>query len=288
MSPRALANQERQLQTQRVTKLGRSALLLVATVLSFSTIGLLMADQLYRPEAFVIDQLKIKGQFHYLQPSDIEQVVKQESLGNFFSIDLSDIKQRVESVPWVQNADIRREWPNTLLINTREHRPVMLFNDTERNNDDTNPLTKHWLTSQGRVVELPGSINLDSPIVLFGNQRDSQLLLKQTYQWKQLIESHDLKIIEVQLSNSHAWTLRLSYLQNEFDVLLGRVDIEQRLSRFLFLFDGEFRQADQLLTRVDARYPNGLAIKSQKIKTDEQLALVKFENSMLTTEQHNR
>ena len=61
MSPRALADQHRQQQAQRWQRISRSILLLLATVLSLATVGLLTADQLYRPDTFTIDQLKILG-----------------------------------------------------------------------------------------------------------------------------------------------------------------------------------------------------------------------------------
>ena len=286
MSPRALANQERQIQSQRLSKFGRSLLLLTATVLSFSCVVLLVVDQLYRPESFVIDQLKVKGKFRYFVPSQVEDVIDKESLGNFFSVDLNNIKFTIESLPWVQNADVRREWPNALSIVITEHRPLMPFVST-RNSGDSDSVN-YWLTSLGEVVDLPKDFQLANPILLTGNERDSQLILRQTYQWKKLIERYALRLLKVELSDSHAWELRLSYLNNEFDLLLGREEFEQRLSRFLLLFDSQFKEANHRLTHVDARYPNGLAIKSEVINTDESLAVVKVENSDLTKEQNTR
>lgn len=286
MSPRALANQERQLQTQRLSKMGRSLLLLTATILSFATVSLLVADQLYRPQAFVIDQLKIKGKFRYFEPIEVEQVVKQESFGNFFSVDLIKIKKNVEALAWVQGADVRREWPNTLSIHITEHRPLMPFKAAGSSNES--PQGNYWLTSLGEVVDLPSEFDLVNPITLTGNIRDSQLILKQTYHWKKLIESYGLRLVDVELSDSQAWVLGLSDLENKFDLLLGRVDIEQRLSRFLFLFESQFKQSNQQLVRVDARYPNGLAIKSELIEVEEELAAVTLEDTNLTTEQNTR
>ncbi|MBX2849006.1 MAG: FtsQ-type POTRA domain-containing protein [Acidiferrobacterales bacterium] len=286
MSPRALANQEREIQTQRLSKLGKSLLLLLATVLSFSAFSLLLADQLYRPQAFVIDELKIKGKFRYLNPEQVEQVIKQESIGNFFSVDLVKIKHNVESMAWVQSADIRREWPNALSILITEHRPIMPFSNLESSNEVPNG--RYWLTSLGDVVDLPQDFDLANSISLSGNKRDSQLILKQTYHWKKSIEDYGLKLTQVMLSGSQAWSLNLSYLDNEFDLLLGRADVEQRLSRFLFLFNSQFTHNNQKLIRVDARYPNGLAIRSEAVAVDQNVAAVARQNTRLTTEQTTR
>ena len=286
MRSRALANQERHQQSQRMSKFARSLLLFSATVLSFSALTLLVADQLYRPQAFVIDHLQVKGKFRYFDPSQVEQAIDQESLGNFFSVNLDLIKQNIESLAWVQNADVRREWPNTLSINITEHRPLMPFKNVHSNSDSKSK--NYWLTSLGDVVDLPIDFELQNPIVLSGNERDSQLMLQQTYQWKKLIESYGIHLIKLELSDSHAWQLRLSYMNHEFDLLLGRVEVEQRLSRFLSLFDSQFKLSNQQLIRVDARYPNGLAIKSEPLADDENVAAVTINKTNLTSEQTTR
>jgi cell division septal protein FtsQ len=102
MSTRALESLQREQQSQKLMHFGRGAVLWMATILSFAAIVLLAADKLYSPSAFVIDQLKIKGQFERIEPESIEQVVmKQASLGNFFSINLDEIKRIVETMSWM-------------------------------------------------------------------------------------------------------------------------------------------------------------------------------------------
>ncbi len=122
---RAFANREKQAQSERNDRLGRALLLGAATLLTFATISLLAADRLYRPDTFVIDRLKIKGKLRHMPVSEVESLVSEIGVGNFFSIELDRIKSEVEGHAWVQNAEVRREWPNTLLIEVLNHRPVM-------------------------------------------------------------------------------------------------------------------------------------------------------------------
>jgi len=58
---RAFAHQEKEFQVQRLSKLGRALVLSIATLLSFLALVFLAADQLYRPDTFVISELKIKS-----------------------------------------------------------------------------------------------------------------------------------------------------------------------------------------------------------------------------------
>ncbi|MFT5655844.1 MAG: cell division protein FtsQ [Arenicella sp.] len=249
---RALANQERELQVKRMSRLGHSLFILLATVLSFACITLLVADQLYRPDAFVIDRLKIKGHFRYLEPRQIELLVIEKQVGNFFSIALGDIKQSVESLPWVQDAEVRRQWPDTLLITVIEQRPVMRWGSSK------------WVNARGDVIELPQQATLDQPVVLEGNDSDALLMMHQAKLWSEKLHANGLELRGLNLSESHAYRLRLKNLfsNTEFELLLGRLEIETRLARFLMLFGQRFRYSEQQIHRVDARYPNGLAINA--------------------------
>jgi cell division protein FtsQ len=53
-------------------------------------------------------------------------VVKQQVLetvqGNFFSVRLEDVKRGFESMPWVRHANVRRVWPNGLIVSIEEQK----------------------------------------------------------------------------------------------------------------------------------------------------------------------
>ena len=259
MSPRALANQERAAQSRRLQQWVRSLLLTIATLLSLGTVGLLAADQLYRPDAFVIDQLKIRGAFKHLDPAEIEAVVNRRALGNFFSIELDSIEREVEDLNWVMDAEVRREWPNTLAIHVTEQKPVMRWGD------------QAWVNTIGDVVELPFKPNSSHSIVLNGHERDSRLMMERGLQWRELLASYGLKLHGLKLSESHAYQLELSTTDSKqpFLLQLGRRDVTQRLQRFLMLYKNQLNPEEQRLVRVDARYPDGVAIRAEAVQPDQ-------------------
>jgi len=49
--------------------------------------------------------------------------------GTFFTVDLEAVRESFETVPWVRRAQVRRIWPNTLLVGIEEHRPLALWGD---------------------------------------------------------------------------------------------------------------------------------------------------------------
>ena len=251
---RAFANQEREYQARRFGRLGRSALMALATLMSFVALGLLVADHLYRPDTFKIEQLKITGQFRYLKPNDVEAVVVDSASGNFFSLDLDQIKAKAQNLAWVESVDVRRQWPETLVIAVQEHRPAMRWGKGK------------WVTTTGRVIELPESIGAKNVITLNGRESQAKRILMKATHWKAKMQTHGLELRGVSLSDSDAWTLELfDKAQNaEFDLLLGHQDVSERLARFQMLFDKKFRFAERPLKRVDARYPDGLAVAHAK------------------------
>lgn len=257
---RALANQEREFQVRRLGKLGRALLMSVASVLSLFTIALLAADQLFHPEAFVIQELKIKGKFRYLEPVDVDAVLRTQELGNFFSVELDKLKAKVEEMEWVESADVRRQWPNSLSISIVEHQPAMRWGDDK------------WVSTSGSIIALPNNIGGVNVVVLTGDESQSKHILLQTTRWKKEFAIDGLELRKTKLSSSQAWTLRLYYadLESEFDLLLGSENISERLARFKVLFNEQLKFSDYTLARVDARYPDGLAVKHGKQKLDKE------------------
>ena len=118
---RALKNQEQAYLLNRLKLFGRGSLLLSATVLSFLAVFLLATDYLYQPQRFTIENIKIKGKFRHSSAQQVETSLQEFVFGNFFSLDLNEVKQGLEKMPWVARADIRRQWPDTLAITITEH-----------------------------------------------------------------------------------------------------------------------------------------------------------------------
>ena len=249
--PRALANQEREFQVRRLGKLGRALLMTVASILSVFTLALLAADQLFHPDAFVIKELKIKGKFRYLQPAQVDSVLREQDLGNFFSVELDHLKAKVEGLEWVQSADVRRQWPNSLTVSIIEHQPSMRWGDDK------------WISTSGSIIALPANITNAKVIILNGDEAQSKRILLQAARWQKDFAVDGIELRKMKLSNSQAWTLSLYYsgLDSEFELLLGSDDVVARLGRFKVLFNEQLRFSDRTLMRVDARYPDGLAVK---------------------------
>lgn len=267
MDDRLLAQQDQAMLTLRKQKVSRLMMLLVALLLSALSIALLLADQMLRPDAFVIDQLKLKGRFVHLQAKAVEETVLRHKTGNFFSVNLDEIQYQVEQMRWVDSAEVRREWPNTLTVTVVEHKPVMRMNDNA------------WVNIRGQVVDLPEYVSQTPVIKLNGEAQHAKSMMIRALQWSKRFSDYGLLLREVTLSKSGAWTLRLRYKDepavaaaqelsagaDEFTLLLGYDALDERLARFEQLFDRRFRFSQERLLRADARYPDGIAVKTKSL-----------------------
>ncbi len=257
---RAFESQEQAYFVSRLKTFGRGTLLLSATVLSFIAVLLMATDYLFQPQRFNIENVKIKGKFVHSSPQKIEAGLRDMSFGNFFALDLNHVKQRLEQLPWVARADIRREWPDTLAVQITEHRPAMRWQDNDEVHDSKGQL---WLTTKAEVIEVPDDLKTDEAIDLQGNRYYAKSILEAAVRWRKSLAVHDLILLKVKQSETQAWSLALRSQQDDemFEVLLGNTQVEDRLERFKYLFEEQFRFSDYRLERVDARYPNGLAVQ---------------------------
>jgi len=125
-----------------------------------------------------------------------------------------------------------------------------------------------WVSTKGEVVELPLSFQAKHVIELWGNETQAKRILLQAARWKKSMAKEGLKLTAVLLSDSDAWTLSLRYddLDSDFKLLLGREDVSARLTRFKTLFQTQLKFSERRIERVDARYPDGLAVAKAKKK----------------------
>ena len=97
----------------------RSWLWIVLVLLLIVAAGWQLSDHL--PEVIMpIDSVQVSGRFAYLSQDDIRQQLQQNLSGDYFTADIAAMKAVLLSMPWVQEASVRRQWPSTMLIHIEE------------------------------------------------------------------------------------------------------------------------------------------------------------------------
>ena len=98
-------------------------------VLFALTLVVALAWWVLRQPFFPIAALKVDGEVTHNSAVTLRATVTPQITGNFFTADLARARTAFESVPWVRQAVVRREFPNKLRATLVEHVPVAHWGD---------------------------------------------------------------------------------------------------------------------------------------------------------------
>lgn len=201
--------------------------------------GLIGADQ------WPIRWLDVEGELKRTSASQIRAAVASEATRGFFAVDLSDVRERVEQLPWIARAGVSRHWPDALHIQVVEHRPVARWNEDGLFSD------------RGEVFRVSGSETMQGLARLSGPETHRQEVLDNWQRMRRELGQVGLDIEQLSVDERGAWEL---VLDNDITLVLGREQVDERLARFVAVqpaLAADGRRA----RRVDMRYTNGLAVR---------------------------
>ncbi len=165
---------------------------------------------------------------------------------SYFSTDLSEIKADLERRPWVETVAVRRVWPDRLELNVREKKPLAYWTD-------------------GRLVSRKGELFMPpNPEVagrlpqLAGPDERVRDVINMARTMSDKLAGHGLGFSGLSLERRGAWTLRLA---NGIEVVLGRDQVAKRFERFITVYENRLISRSDEVSRVDARYTNGVAVQ---------------------------
>lgn len=172
--------------------------------------------------------------------------------GNFFTVNLNEVRDTFEKVPWVRRAQVRRIWPATLQVSIEEHQPIAIWGDGR------------LVNRQGELfVANPAEVERDHALLEFSGPPGSEAEV--TRRWTQLrdqLAPLSLAPEAVSLSARQAWTVRLD---NGMQLVLGRdqgLPIADRVARWVAAYPGVQARLNREVVAVDLRHPNGFAIRA--------------------------
>jgi len=108
-------------------KIGRLSVLAVAGLLCLATVGYLAYRMLCQSSFCAITDVNIVGAERVAQ-KEIMELCAIGLQDNLLTLSPERIRSQVESHPWIERADITRQWPNRLLVRIRERQPVAIAN----------------------------------------------------------------------------------------------------------------------------------------------------------------
>jgi len=221
-----------------------AALVLVALVAGWQHYG----NRVWLP----LETVRFSGELRHVERQDLRAAVGPELSGGLFTIDVAGVRRRVEALPWIASASVRRVWPQALRIDVTEHKPVAAWGEGALIHDAATVIRPPQ-----RPAELPA---------LSGPEGTADRVLAVFRRLAERLAPLGLIVTGLHLDARRAWQAEL---QGGGKLLLGRDDLGQRLSRLTAAWP-RITQDGRAPARIDLRYPNGFALRWQPSETPGQ------------------
>jgi len=210
------------------------------------TFTLVLVDHALRPQSFPVRMVSIEGDFREVSEKEVAAAVMDAVRGNFFLLDLDTIRARAESIPWIHEATVRRDWPDGVHIRFTEQQLVARWG------------RQAWLNDVGQVIDLKGRSGPQGLPQLSGPDGLSERVLDHFRKLDSVLAPAGLKIAQLTLSARHSWSIALD---NGILLTLGREEPESKVDRFARVYRGVLASPAARVRRVDLRYTNGFTVE---------------------------
>lgn len=197
----------------------------------------------------------------------LKQVTMSRLNGNFFTLKLNDVKNMLETMPWVKEATIQRVWPYQLNVTVREHEPVAFWGKSQTG--------VRLLNADGEIFEVSHQVfGLKLPVLSGPEEKGAASYMWQFYLQMALeMNALNMRIDELRLSDHGIWSMRLD---NGAEVMIGRGNLSElsgRVHDFVLTVPAALRPyGGRALIRADLRYPNGYAMEIAGVQTEVSVA----------------
>jgi len=218
-----------------------AALLVVAAV----------AIQVARLPAFSLREVRVGSELKRVTRDQIEDVVRRELRGNFFTINLAATRAAFERLPWVRNVNLRRQWPARLDVALEEHEPFARWANTA------------LVNTHGEVFQ--AAYDGDLPVFIGPDGAAREIAIQYRYFSRSLGMIGEAPV-QVQVTPRRAWQVKLA---SGLTLALGRENIEARLARFVAVYERTLGQLGRRIDYVDLRYANGFAVRIPELRREK-------------------
>ena len=208
-------------------------------------------------DRYPIQQIQIVGELNNVDKGVLKAALTPYVSENFFTVELDKVRETAESLTWIDYADAKKEWPNTLVVELQERIPVANWGK------------KHFLSKKGEIF-LAESVQPKANLPTFIGREEQAAVIAERYRMMQaILNDIDLSIVQLKMADRVSWQAQLN---NGLVLVVDENNSLEKLKRLTTLFPLFSEQQKQQLLKIDLRYDNGLAIKWKKDDGDTDAA----------------
>ena len=215
------------------------AIAVLAAPLLAVNYGIIGADR------WPLKTMRVTRNVQYVDAAGLRKALAPYAKQGFFGVDLDEAQDRVRSLPWIANAQVRKKWPDTLEVTITEDPPLALWGKDKL-------VSKSLKIFQAKGIRVPkGLPQLD------GNPLDVKKVVDLYTLSRELFNQIKVPIKSVQMDPRGSFSVDLA---NGTHVIAGRNEARARLTRFVSIYPQLVAQNKPLPRTVDLRYTNGFAM----------------------------
>nr|MBF0682856.1 cell division protein FtsQ/DivIB [Pseudomonas sp.] len=215
--------------------------LLVGLVVGVYELGQRLMPYADRP----IAKVSVQGELSYVTQQAVQARMAPFVEASFFEVDLEALRHDLEQMPWIAHVEVRRIWPDQVMVRLDEQLPIARWGDEALLNNAGQAFAPNDLAEYEHLPQL------------YGPKR-AQLRVMQQYQLlSQMLRPLGFSIARLELRARGSWFLTTS---QGIELLLGRDQVIEKMRRFTAIYQQELVQESENIARIDLRYANGLAV----------------------------
>lgn len=197
-------------------------------------------------DRFPLRTIEVRSELKHVTAEGIKAVVLPHLAEGFFGLDVDSIQKSLKQIPWVQSVDIRRVWPDRLVVFVKEQIAQGRWNDDG------------ILSTEG-VIFYPTSITtkLEQLPKFIGEKAEANTLLQTYLSLLEVLAPTGLNIRVLEKKPTGVFEMRLD---NGIAIILGKTGLNDRASRFVQIYRSHLKSQIQRIAYIDLRYNNGFAI----------------------------
>ena len=216
--------------------------LLVISVFVGLVLGYVWTKQ---EDSLPILHVTVDGKFEYTNKDALVKAVTPYVTGSFISVNVAKLREAGEALPWVKQIQVKRSWPDSLHLVVEEQRAVAQWG-------------KSALVNTDGVLFSPNKKTFPTGLVMLnGPEGSSELMAKHYAKLIKRFSVLGLAVSTLKMDKRRSWTIDF---KSGMELKLGRASSEQRLNRFVKLYQVNLKNYEQQIQTIDMRYRNGLSV----------------------------